>query len=111
MPSLPLGASRYFRSAVFSTVPRGQRRDHSLRFDVWSRIRVLDGSLKLVRGQDGQTNVVRAGELVDVEPGMLHHLEPAEAELKFVVHLYRVAPDSTREAVSRWEDEGGSVQN
>jgi tellurite resistance-related uncharacterized protein len=109
MSSLPLGAARYFRSAIFSTVPRGQKRDHRLRFDVWSRIHVLDGALALVAGKASQGNVVHAGELLDVEPGVLHHLEPLGSDVRFVVHLYRVAPDSTRADIARWENEGGAA--
>jgi tellurite resistance-related uncharacterized protein len=109
MSSLPLGATRYFRSGVFSTVPRGQTRDHRLRFDVWSRIHVLDGALTLVAGKGGAGNVAHAGELLDVEPGMLHHLEPVASDLRFVVHLYRVPSDATRNDVARWENEGGKA--
>ena len=109
MATLPLGALRYFQSGVFSGIPPGQHRDHSLRFDVWSRIRVLDGTLRLVpRG--GQPRVVHAGELLDVEPGLMHHLETTGRDLRFVVQLYRTWPDTTRIDVARWENEGGTPQ-
>jgi tellurite resistance-related uncharacterized protein len=111
MSSLPLGATRYFRSEVFSTVPQGQKRDHRLRCDVWSRIHVLDGALTLVAEKSVLGNVVHAGELVDVAPGMLHHLEPSASDLRFVVHLYRVVPDSTRNDLARWENEGGALRS
>lgn len=107
MATLPLGALRYFQSGVFSAIPRGQHRDHRLRFDVWSRIRVLDGTLSLVR-RGGLPSVAHAGELLDVEPGLTHHLEAAGPDLKFVVQLYRTRPDTTRIDVARWENEGGS---
>lgn len=111
MHSLPLGAARYFRSAVFSAVPPGQRREHTLRSDVWSRIRVLEGSLTVVAARERSRSVVRAGELLDVEPGVPHHLESSGSEVSFVVHLYRVWPDGMRNDVARWENEGGSPQH
>lgn len=110
MSSLPLGAARYFRSAIFSAVPRGLEREHTLRMDVWSRIRVLDGALTVVTGPSGTSNALHAGELLDVEPGVPHHLEPSGPAVKFVLHLYRVWPDTTRDDVARWENEGGSPQ-
>jgi mannose-6-phosphate isomerase-like protein (cupin superfamily) len=110
MSSLPLGAARYFRSAIFSAIPPGQEREHTLREDVWSRIRVLAGALTVVSGRN-RKSALRAGELLDVEPGVPHHLEPSESGVKFVVHLYRVWPDTTRDDVARWENEGGSPQH
>lgn len=110
MSSLPLGAVRYFRSAIFSAIPPGQEREHTLRQDVWSRIRVLAGALTVVTGRQRKNNALHAGEVLDVEPGVPHHLERAGTGLKFVVHLYRVWPDTTRDDVARWENEGGSPQ-
>lgn len=110
MSSLPLGASRYFRSAIFAAVPRGQEREHTLRQDVWSRIHVLDGSLTVVSGRYRKRQRLRAGELADLEPGVSHHLEASGPDLQFVVHLYRVWPDTTRDDLARWENEGGSPQ-
>lgn len=121
MSSLPLGAARYFRSAIFSSVPRGQKRNHRLRSDVWSRIHVLDGALALIAADSGQSRrrglpepdqIVHAGELLDVEPGILHHLEPVGDDVRFVVHLYRVPPrDLSRNELARWENEGGRAQS
>lgn len=123
MSSLPLGAARYFRSAIFSSVPRGQKRDHRLRSDVWSRIHVLDGALALIAADNDQRKaargparegdqIVHAGELVDVEPGILHHIEPVGADVRFVVHLYRMPPrDLLRNDLARWENEGGRPQS
>lgn len=109
MSSMPLGAARYFRSAIFSAIPPGQKREHTLRRDVWSRIRVLAGALTVVTGRNRNSKAVHAGELLDVEPGVPHHLEPsAGSGVEFVVHLYRVCPDTTRDDVARWENEGGS---
>jgi quercetin dioxygenase-like cupin family protein len=109
--ALPLGAARYFRSAIFSAVPPGQERAYTLRPDVWSRIHVLDGSLTVIRGHDAQSNTLQAGELLDVEPGVPHRLEAPGSDVKFVMHLYRVWPDTTRDAVARWENEGGAPQH
>lgn len=109
--TLPLGAACYFRSDIFSAVPHGQRRDHALRWDVWSRIRVLDGALRVITLAPARDDVLlRSGDLFDVQPGVCHHLESAGPGVNFVVHLYRVFPDTTRGDIARWENEGGRVQ-
>jgi quercetin dioxygenase-like cupin family protein len=109
MHSLPLGAVRYFRSEVFSAVPHGQYREHSLRYDVWSRIRVLDGALTMVTRGKKPREIVHAGDLFDVEPGVPHHLEAVGPSVSFVVDLYRVWPDTMRIDIARWENEGGTA--
>lgn len=108
MHAIPVGAKRYFKSHPLSAVPRGQRREHKLRSDVWSRIRVIDGSLALVDACSHARSIVGTGEQIDVEPGISHHLEPIGPQVRFVVQLYRFRSDAlASDDVARWENEGG----
>ena len=108
MQTLPSNATRYFRSRELSELPRGMRRQHSLREGVWIRLHVLDGALALVDDTHNERVICERGASTDIPPSVRHHAEPSGPDVRYTVELYRlgrgVAPGDDE---GRWEDEGG----
>lgn len=72
-----------------TTVPQGLRRSHRLADDVWGRLVVRAGTVRLTFEDDQTARLVTAGEAAVLPPGRPHHVEPVDA-VRFAVEFHRV---------------------
>lgn len=90
-PIIPAGLVRVRTTPELTetTVPAGLRSAHRIAAGVWGRLRVLEGTLRFVaEGDPSLTIDLRAGEHVDIAPGLAHHVEPGP-DGRFVIDFYR----------------------
>lgn len=71
-----------------TTVPAGLRRAHRVATGVWGRLRVLDGDVRFVfEGTPATAHELRAGDSIDIPPGLAHHVEPG-TDSRFLVEFH-----------------------
>jgi len=90
-PEMPAGLSltRATQELTALTAPAALLSAHRVADGVWGRLKVHKGSLRFVfEGHADEPLIITAGEHVDIPPGRLHHIEPADDAI-FLVEFHR----------------------
>ena len=91
MDELPVGVTKYARSAEFTeqTIPEKLRKSHRLHADTWGKIVILEGKLRyrVLEPEAGETELSPARPGI-VEPQVAHEVE-ALGRVRFYVEFYR----------------------
>jgi|AACY02.9.fsa_nt_gi tellurite resistance-related uncharacterized protein len=87
---LPAGVELARTTPEFTaaSVPAGLLSAHQVADGVWGRLRVLAGAVVYVVEVTGQRRTITAGGAQVIEPGLVHHVEPA-SDARFVVEFHR----------------------
>jgi tellurite resistance-related uncharacterized protein len=75
-------------------VPAGLLDAHQVAEEVWGVLRVLEGTVVFVVEASGRRRELMKGDSQVIEPGVPHHVEPAN-DARFVVEFHR-GPDVSR---------------
>lgn len=88
--TLPEGLKFTKKTKVFDaeTVPQGLQKAHQIALGTWGLLRVLEGELRFVLEDSGESRVLRAGDAQVVEPGVSHHVE-LEPDARFFIEFHR----------------------
>ena len=79
------------------TLPAALRKAHCTKAGVWGRLNVLDGRVRYVVEENGEQQVVNAGNSVTILPQQLHHVEPI-GDMRMQVSFYDSDPGRSRDA-------------
>ncbi|MEW4468913.1 DUF1971 domain-containing protein [Parasphingorhabdus sp. JC815] len=84
----------YKSTPVFNedSLPSALQAAHSTKAGAWGVLEVLDGSLRYVIEESGDSRLMVTGDLQLIEPQQLHHVE-LTGPMQMQVHFYREKPD------------------
>jgi tellurite resistance-related uncharacterized protein len=90
----------YRSTPVFTndTLPKGLRRAHSTKADVWGLLKVLKGTILYVTEETGERQMVQAPGTVVILPQQLHSVEP-QGDMEMQVDFYHEPPEPKPAAI------------